>query len=48
MFARKTVLKEERALKDLLNSTLPFSEFLTLSSYLTPVIFDKLKTSNQL
>ena len=46
MFARKTKLKEERAFVDLMDWLLPFSEYLTLSAYLTPVIFDKLKQNN--
>ena len=48
LFARKTILKEERAFIDLLKGILPFSEFLTLSSYLTPIIFDKLLSNKQI
>ena len=48
LFAKKTVLKEERSFIDLLKGILPFAEFLTLSSYLTPVIFDKLLSNKQI
>jgi len=48
MFAMKTVLKEERAFIDMMKGILPFSEFLTLSAYLTPAIFDKLKSNKKL
>lgn len=48
MFAWKTKLKEERAFIDMINWVLTLSEFLTLSGYLTPVIYHKLKLNKQI